>query len=102
MAAQIAPSTIADVLLRYVNATHSSCRKNKHAFSRLVSKQNQGQGTVIRFLLSQIKIQTLMQCTIIFYTKYKILAKLSGCRQPKKKMLKPDLRQNGFSSIFSY
>ena len=32
MAAQIAPSTIADVLLRYVNATHSSCRKNKQAF----------------------------------------------------------------------
>ena len=84
MAAQIAPSTIADVLLRYVNATHSSCRKNKHAFSRLVSKQNQCQGTVIRFLLSQIKIQTLMQCTIIFYTKYKILAKLSGCLQPQK------------------
>ena len=35
MAAQIAPSTIADVLLRYVNATHSSCRKNKRAFPGL-------------------------------------------------------------------
>ena len=53
-----------------------------------------------------------MQCTIIFYTKYKILAKLSGRGSPKKKMLKPDLpkkkmlkpdlRQNGFSSLSSY
>jgi len=43
-----------------------------------------------------------MQCTIIFYTKYKILAKLSGRGSPKKKMLKPDLRQNGFSRVSSY
>ena len=43
-----------------------------------------------------------MQCTIIFYTKYKILAKLSGCQQPKKKKPKPDFRQNGFSRVSSY